>query len=68
MNIHLIYRFIPLKEVNLDFLEKQGREEGKMEESKGRRKLKKKTVCTILVTSVLKSIFSFLESHQTYVG
>lgn len=41
MNIHLIYRFIPMKEVNLDFLEKKGREEGKMEERKGRRKFLK---------------------------
>ena len=39
MNIHLIYRFILMKEVNLDFPEKKGREEGKMEERKGRRKI-----------------------------
>jgi len=42
MNIHLIYRFILMKEVNLDFPEKKGREEGKMEERKGRRKIFKK--------------------------
>ena len=28
-----------MKEVNLDFPEKKGREEGKMEERKGRRKI-----------------------------
>jgi len=31
-----------MKEVNLDFPEKKGREEGKMEERKGRRKIFKK--------------------------
>lgn len=55
-----------MKEVNLDFPEKKGREEGKMRERKGRRKFLKKNPyhpgyeCP-------EVHLSFPESHQTYV-
>ena len=56
-----------MKEVNLDFPEKKGREEGKMEERKGRRKIFLKTIHTIPVTSVLKSTFIFRKSPNLFL-